>query len=168
MNPRPGQGIPVDMTNDVAGPQPCAEPERCAFDFWIGEWEVCDPDGRLVGRNTISALFDGCALREEWRGESGHRGTSLSAWSIRRGAWLQTWVDATGLVLELEGGPVDGAMVLEGDAALPGADEPVRRHRISWSVVDGDPDRVRQHWEASESDGGWQTLFDGRYRRVTG
>lgn len=156
------------MTDDAAGQRPCGEPERRTFDFWLGEWEVHDPDGRLVGRNTITSLFDGCALREEWRGESGHRGTSLNAWSPRTRTWLQTWVDSSGLVLELSGGPAGGAMVLEGEAALPGPDEPVRRHRITWSRIDGDPDRVRQHWEASTPEGGWETVFDGRYRRVSG
>jgi hypothetical protein len=154
------------MTDDTAAHQPCDEPERRAFAFWIGEWEVHDTDGRLAGRNTITSLYDGCALREEWRGESGHRGMSLNAWSPRTRTWLQTWVDSSGLVLELAGGLVDGAMVLEGDAALPGPDEPLRRHRITWSVIDGDPDRVRQHWEASGPEGGWETVFDGRYRRV--
>lgn len=156
------------MTDDEAPRRPCDEPERRAFDFWIGEWEVLDPDGRRVGRNTITSLFDGCALLEEWRGESGHRGMSLNAWSPRTRAWLQTWVDSSGLVLELSGGPVDGGMVLEGEAALPGPAEPVRRQRITWTLLDGDPDQLRQHWEASAAEGGWETVFDGRYRRVSG
>ena len=24
------------------------------FDFWLGDWDVHDADGKLVGRNTIS------------------------------------------------------------------------------------------------------------------
>jgi hypothetical protein len=156
------------MTDDATDRRPCDETERRAFDFWIGEWEVHEPDGRLAGRNTITALFDGCALREEWRGESGHRGTSLNAWSPRTRTWRQTWVDSSGLVLDLSGGPVDGTMVLEGEAALPGPDERLRRQRITWSLIDGDADRVRQHWEASVPEGGWETVFDGRYRRVSG
>lgn len=159
MNPLGAPRLPNGMSD---------EPQRHAFDFWIGEWEVDDPEGTLVGRNTITPLFDGMALREEWRGESGHRGTSLNAWSPQRRAWLQAWVDSSGLVLELAGGPIDGAMVLEGEAALPGPDEPLRRHRITWSVIGGDPDRVRQHWEASAPDGTWETVFDGRYRRMSG
>jgi hypothetical protein len=154
------------MTDEEAGRRPCDEPERRAFDFWTGEWAVDDPNGRLAGWNTITALFDGCALREEWRGESGHRGTSLNAWSPERRAWRQTWVDSSGLVLELEGGVRAGAMVLEGEAALPGGDGSVRRHRITWTPLDGVPHRVRQHWEASTPEGGWETLFDGRYRAV--
>jgi hypothetical protein len=42
----------------------------------------------------------------------------------------------------------------------------VTNQRITWSRIDGDPDRVRQHWEAS-TDGGatWTTAFDGVYVR---
>jgi hypothetical protein len=160
----------MDMTDADATDRPaaCLEPERRQFDFWVGEWEVHDPSGTLVGRNSISPLFDGCALRETWRGESGHRGTSLNAWSPQRQAWRQTWVDASGLVLELEGGLHDGAMVLEGEAALPGEWDRPLRHRIIWSTIDGDPDRLRQHWEASAAGEAWVTVFDGRYRRVSG
>jgi hypothetical protein len=151
---------------DSEGRSPCHEPQRRQFDFWLGEWEVCDPDGKLVGSNSITLLFDGCALREEWRGESGHRGTSLNAWSPRDGAWHQTWVDSSGLLLQIGGGIRDGAMVMEGEAPLPGQGPEVLRHRISWSLIDGDPNRLRQHWEVATSDGDWETAFDGRYRRA--
>jgi hypothetical protein len=154
------------MTDAEARPTSCAQPERRQFDFWVGEWEVRQPDGSLVGRNSISALFDGCALREEWRGESGHRGTSLNAWSPERGTWHQTWVDSSGLTLLLEGGIRDGAMVMEGEAPLPGDADRVVRHRITWSILDGDPHRLRQLWEAATEEGAWETLFDGRYSRA--
>jgi hypothetical protein len=154
------------MTDAAAGPGFCGAPERRQFDFWLGRWEVRDPAGTLAGHNSISSLFDGCALREEWRGESGHRGTSLNAWPPERGTWHQTWVDSSGLILLLEGGMRDGAMVMEGDAPLPGEPGRVVRHRITWSRLDGDPDRLRQHWEAADREGTWETLFDGRYSRA--
>ena len=31
------------------------------FDFWIGEWDVFGPQGRQVGTNSITRLFDGSA-----------------------------------------------------------------------------------------------------------
>jgi hypothetical protein len=144
----------------------CDEPERRQFDFWLGEWEVRDPEGTLAGHNSIISLFDGCALREEWRGESGHRGTSVNAWSPSRGTWHQTWVDASGMLLLLEGGLRDGAMVMEGEASFPGEPSRSMRHRISWSRVEDDPDQLRQHWEVAGESGAWETVFDGRYRRL--
>src|SRR5918995_4060894 len=107
---------------------PCADEARRAFDFWIGSWEVRGPQGKLAGHNTIPSLFDGCALREEWEGVSGHRGTSLNAYVPATGRWHQTWVDRDGDLLLLDGGPVDGAMVLEGATGE-------LRHRITWSVI---------------------------------
>lgn len=143
---------------------PCATPEHRQFDFWIGRWEVRSPDGTLVGRNHIRRVLGGCALREEWRGERGLRGSSINTWSPERGVWHQTWVDSAGTLLQLDGGLRDGAMVLEG--VVPGTDGgPAVRHRISWSRIDGDPDRVRQHWETAAGDGPWETAFDGRYVR---
>ena len=128
-----------------------------AFDFWLGEWEVHDPDGRHVGRNSITAPFDTGALAEHWRGDGGVVGHSLNAWDAARGSWHQTWMDSTGGVLLLDGDVQDGAMVLEGIDADA-------RQRITWTV---DGDGVRQLWETSKDDGStWSTAFDGRYRRA--
>lgn len=57
-------------------------------------------------------------------------------------------------------------MVLDGRA--PDDDNPGRDlfKRISWSVVDGDPDRVRQHWQTSPDGVEWQTAFDDYYVRA--
>jgi hypothetical protein len=151
---------------DTARAARCTEPERRQFDFWIGDWDVLDPEGRTVGHNRITSLFDGCAIREEWEGASGHRGTSLNAWSPETGSWSQTWVDSSGLVLRIEGGLRPEGMVMEGSAVLPGSETSVpTRQRITWSPMDGDADRIRQHWEVSEDGSSWETVFDGHYRR---
>lgn len=148
-------------SRDRAG---CVTPQHHQFDFWLGEWEVFDPDGRLVGHNRITRAVRGCGLREQWRGRRGLLGTSLNSWSQERGQWHQTWIDSAGTLLLLDGGMRDGAMVLEGTAA----DEQSRalRHRISWSVMDGNPDRVRQLWQTATDEGDWETAFDGRYHRA--
>ncbi len=151
----------ADPANEAA----CEEAGYRQFDFWLGEWDVHSPAGELVGRNTISRVVSGCGLREEWRGVRGLRGTSLSTWSPLRRSWHQTWIDSSGTLLLLDGGLRErGVMVLEGEAPLPGEQTTVR-HRISWSVVDGDPDHVRQHWETSADGRAWETAFDGHYRR---
>lgn len=138
----------------------CSTPEHRQFDFWLGEWEVRDPQGEVVGRNHITPLFDGCGLREEWTGAKGLRGTSLNVFADDRGSWHQTWVDSHGTLLQLDGGLRDGAMVLTGPAGDSG------RHRITWSVIDGNPDLVRQLWETSDDGETWTVAFDGRYHRL--
>jgi hypothetical protein len=157
------------VAEDVAPPPaaapaaaaPCSSPDHRAFDFWLGAWRVELADGKHAGQNTISAILGGCALLEQWEGASGSRGTSLSAWDAAAKRWRQTWVDAAGGTLLLEGGLEDGAMVLrgvtrEGDATL--------QERITWSRLDGA--RVRQHWQQSRDGGAsWTDVFDGIYAR---
>lgn len=130
------------------------------FDFWVGDWDVFGPQGRQVGRNTISLLFDGGALAEHWRGDGDVEGRSLNAYDQPSGRWHQTWVDSTGGLLLLDGGLADGSMVLSGTA--PGRGGAPERQRITWTPEDTG---VRQHWESSPDDGAtWQTAFDGHYR----
>jgi hypothetical protein len=112
------------MTDDLAAAR------RREFDFWIGEWEVTDPDGDTVGTNRITPVIDGFALREEWTGRSGIRGTSSSAYVASRDVWHQTWIDTSGSLLLLEGGLRDGAMVLEG-LETDQASDTTTRHRIT-------------------------------------
>lgn len=145
-----------------------SEPHR-QFDFWLGEWSVHGgPSGdQLQGRNTIERSANGCWLTEHWRSAKGSDGVSLNAWDAQHGVWRQFWVGADGVVLRLEGGLQDGAMVMAGE--LPGTGGTIQKQKISWTPhTDG---RVTQHWQISD-DGGetWQTSFLGVYRRepVTG
>jgi hypothetical protein len=140
------------------------------FDFWIGDWDVLGPAGKLAGRNTITPMFDGQSggmLNEHWHGNGGVEGRSINGYDASRGCWHQTWMDSTGGVLLLEGGLRDGAMVLEGWAAAADDDDlgRVDRQRITWTRND-DGAEVRQVWETSADDGKtWTVAFDGRYRR---
>ena len=137
------------------------------FDFWIGDWDVFGPQGKQVGRNTITPMFaaqSGGMVHEHWHGNGGVEGRSINAYDASRGCWHQTWMDSTGGVLLLDGGMRDGAMVLEGWGAT-GEDglDPVDRQRITWTP---EGDGLRQVWETSSDDGKtWEVAFDGLYRR---
>ena len=128
----------------------------------LGDWVVHTEDGRLAGTNRIERTLGGCVLRETWAGATGSRGQSFNIYSPTTGAWHQTWVDAGGLLLQLDGGVVDGRMALSG--RVTGADGQVTRQEISWQPL---PDgRVRQHWRSSTDDGGtWTDVFVGLYTR---
>ena len=141
-------------------PKPCASPEHRQFDFWIGDWDVTAPGGKLAGHNRIGAILGGCALREEWSGAGGTNGTSLNVYDAGARRWRQTWVDDGGTVLLLTGGLKGGRMVLEGES--PAGAGKTSRQRITWTPL---PDgRVRQLWDSSV-DGGksWKVEFDGTY-----
>jgi hypothetical protein len=123
-----------------------------------------NPDGSLVGTNSITSILNGCSLHERYSTPTGYAGESFNIYDGSRGVWHQTWVDMTGALLVLEGGFRDGAMVMQGETRAGDGSKVL--NRISWSLVEGDPDRVRQYWETS-GDGGesWSPAFDGLYLR---
>lgn len=138
---------------------PSSGPEH-DFDFWLGEWEVVGPDGRDLGRSSITSLYGTGALAEHWRGAGGFEGRSLNAYDADRDCWHQTWVDSSGGLLLLDGGLHAGAMVLTGatvdDSGVP------TLNRITWTP---EPGGVRQHWQTRVDDSAeWTTVFDGHYR----
>gem|GEM_PF-189213 len=144
-------------------PPTCDLAEHRQFDFWIGEWAVTNADGSAAGVNVIEKVLGGCALHESWTSATGgFSGNSYNIYSRAKGKWHQTWVDTTGNLLEIEGGIVDGKMVLEGPGRAPDGKPIV--NRITWTPnADGS---VRQHWQVS-SDGGatWTDAFDGLYKK---
>ena len=73
-------------------------------------------------------------------------------------------MDSTGGVLLLDGGPQDGAMVLEGWA--PAADDldVVDRQRITWTR-EGERRSARCGRARATTAKTWTVAFDGRYRR---
>ncbi len=152
-------------TMPAAPPPSCQDPVHRQFDFWIGEWDVfAGPEGTaIVGRNTITAVASGCALREHWVNAAGRDGHSLNGYDRETKAWTQFWIGSDGVILRLQGGlRADGAMSMEG--VLPDGKGGQQRQRIVWTPL---PDgRVEQRWDTSDDDGAsWQTSFLGLYRR---
>jgi hypothetical protein len=143
--------------------QACTDPVYRAFDFWVGEWTVTDSaGGTTYGSNRITREEVGCTVREQWAGSRGGTGQSLNFYDPAQHVWRQVWVGNDGLVLDLRGGLVNGAMRLEGPGPASGGATAL--HRATWTPM---PDgRVRQFWEQS-TDGGktWKVAFDGWYRK---
>lgn len=157
---QPGAAAPATK------PVPCSTAEHRQFDFWMGDWEVRDPAGKIVGHNRIVAIHNGCALQESWTGNGNFTGTSLNSYDAERRQWHQTWVDSGGGLLKLDGGIVAGSMVMSGELPAPDAMGGVALQKIIWTPQ---PDgRVRQHWQTS-TDGGktWSTAFDGMYSKLS-
>ena len=88
-------------------------------------------------------------------------GVSYNFYDAAEKKWHQTWVDQTGGALYLDGGLVDGKMVLSGNR--PGKDGNTVQ-RITWTPLDDG--RVKQHWEVSKDDGkSWSDAFVGFYKK---
>lgn len=150
----------LEQTAEQVAPV-CSNEGYRQFDFWLGIWQVTDPDGKLVGTNTIEEEYGGCLIRERWEGRGGMTGTSLNTFQPQTRKWHQTWVDNRGGFLLLSGELREGSMVLSG--AMPEQDGIVN-HRITWTPLA--PERVQQRWEVSRDAGTtWEVVFDGLYTR---
>ncbi len=143
-------------------PAPCAAPQYHQFDFWIGDWTVKE-NGKFAGTNEIDSIQRGCAIQEHWTDADGHIGTSFSIYYAPAAQWHQTWIDSGGSLLRMDGGMVNGSMVMQGTRVGKKYKQVI--DKTTWTPL---PDgRVHQFWQYS-IDGGktWQTAFDGYYTRV--
>lgn len=143
---------------------PCDSPEYHQFDFWLGDWEVFDTTGKLVGTNKIVRMTNGCVLQENWKSESsGYAGTSYNYYDQNKKTWNQLWVDNQGASLELTGKFSEGKMILKSELKK-GQKVALYYDQINWELQnDGS---VVQLWEIFDDKGKLlQTAFKGIYRK---
>ncbi len=145
-------------------PATCGSAEHRQFDFWIGDWEVYGPNGKLAGTNRVEKILAGCVLQENWESVQGGQGKSFNMYFSRDKTWRQTWVDGAGGRLDLVGGLAAERMVLRGEMAGDSGGARVL-HEISFTP--NEDGSVTQQWRASP-DGGetWKDVFVGIYRRT--
>jgi len=152
------QAAKANSTKNTA----CTAPEYRQFDFWLGDWdafEVNAPD-KVVARNHVDSILDGCVIREVYEQNDGLVGQSFTVYDVARKVWHQSWVTNRGQLLAVEGGRQGERMVLIGvDRTKDGKS---RQLRGIWMRV---PGGVRETAETS-GDGGktWQPLFDIAFR----
>jgi ketosteroid isomerase-like protein len=143
-------------------PHRCAASEYRQFDFWLGDWEVRDENGKVEGNNEVTLDYDQCVVTEHWS-SPGQTGISLNMYDFRTRKWTQSWYDSFGNLLILTGVYESGGMNLEGARLTSDGKSAIERCR--WSPL---PDgRVHQLWESSY-DGGktWAKHFEGFYVRL--
>jgi len=129
------------------------------FDFWIGEWDVFNQQGRQVGTNVIQKALNGCMLYENWSAP-GQVGKSFSYFDSALGKWKQNWVQAQGGIIRYEGEFRDGAMRFTGESVLFDGSKELARGTFT-PLADG---RIHQFLEQSADDGKtWYVTFDGIY-----
>ncbi|RMF80548.1 MAG: tetratricopeptide repeat protein [Planctomycetota bacterium] len=133
---------------------------RRDFDFWVGEWDVYNPQGAKVGVNRISRGANGYIILEEWRSANGGVGKSMNYFDPSERKWKQVWVSGNGGVAYYTGEFRDGAMRFSGRTIKPNGDELAAR--MVFTPQPGG--KVRQFIEHS-ADGGktWRVYFDGTY-----
>ena len=140
----------------------CATPEFRQFDFFAGDWDtydVADPS-KVVARNRVTVVLDGCAVREVYEQNDGLVGESLSIYDAARRGWHQSWVTNRGGLLLLNGGLEGERMVLTGpNRAADGM--PALLRGVWWK----DGKNVREKAERSANGGKtWTPVFDIVFR----
>ena len=143
-------------------PSPCESDKRFAeFDFWVGEWDVHDAEGKFAGHNTIARAQAGCVLVENWDGVQGGTGMSINYLDRAKDEWVQIWHAASGYQIDIRGGLTDDGMLLEGTIHYINNGTTALFRGLWTALPDG---RVRQFFEQS-NDGGktWSPWFEGFY-----
>lgn len=142
---------------------PCCTENHAQFDFWIGDWTVYDTNGKVIGTNKISKIYDKCILREEWKSSTDHRGTSNNFYNKVDDSWNQVWVDNAGFTLELKGKLKNGSMVLK-SIPIQG------KHFLYYNQITWTPNKdgsVTQLWELYKEDGTLlRETFRGIYKKT--
>lgn len=132
------------------------------LDFWVGEWEVYNPQGRHDGSSVVQSFASGCGVLENWTGTFGGGGKSINFYDPDAGKWFQYWMGANGAPFRYSGSYRDGAMRYESETAGP--DGTKRLAKLTFFNIDANT--VRQLAENS-SDGGktWSISYDYKYVR---
>jgi len=141
---------------------PCsALPEFRQLDFWIGEWEVKNSEGKVVGKSSIQRVVGDCVIFENYTSMRGpYEGKSFNIYNRQQGKWQQFWVDNQGDVLEFVGTFSDNQMRYEGVSKDSLGND--LKHLMTLTQMNDK--NVLQVWDQS-TDGGktWKMVFKGLY-----
>ncbi len=150
----------VSLFASTAFANECDQAPYKDFDFWLGEWDVIAADGKQAGKNSIKKAYNNCVITEHYETPDGPFGTSINIYDKNTGKWYQTWVDKSGLRLQLAGGLQGDIMLLSGETK--NKEGQIIEHKISWTPKQNGS--VIQHWEMRKADEkNWRTLFKGTY-----
>jgi len=142
----------------------CNSENHKAFDFWIGEWKVTNPDGSLAGHNSIRKIHGGCVIEENWTGAGISRGSSFNHYDPTLNKWKQKWVDNSGANIEFIGEINNDALITFAETIHPKSKARIY-NKMTISKIDDN--NVSQVWEQSEDQENWNEVFKGHYSRIT-
>lgn len=142
---------------------PCDTDKHNEFNFWVGDWNVYDTKGNLIGTNKILKMHSNCVMQENWESKaSPNKGTSYNYVNLADNTWNQLWVDNSGYSLELKGNLENGSMILK--SKLQKGPNGEFYNRVTWTPnKDGS---VTQLWEVlSKENKVMQEAFRGIYKK---
>ncbi len=142
--------------------RPCQySAEARQFDFWLGSWDVFNPQGQQAGTSEILSVSEGCGILEQWKNRGGTTGTSLNFYDAATKKWYQYWMGATGVATRYEGEYREGAMRYQSESVRSGT-----RTMLRLTFFKIDANTVRQFAEQSVDEGKtWTVSYDFKYVR---
>jgi len=142
---------------------PCMYSEEAKqFDFFVGEWNAFNPQGRPVGSSVIQRIANGCGVLENWRDGFGNEGKSINFYDPGDKRWHQYWMGSNGVPLRYAGISTDGAIRYEAEANAASGAKTLAR--LTFFKVD--ENTVRQLAENSTNGGKtWNVGYDFKYVR---
>lgn len=149
--------------------RPCSNPVYRQFDFWIGEWEVFNVNGKKAGDSKISLILDSCIIFEEWTSANitqgiRYAGKSFNTYNNTTKQWQQTWVDNVGGSTEFLTGKSENDKIIFQTMSFPLSKDTMAIRKLTFYNLG--KDKVRQHGEISKNNGTtWATEYDLEYRR---
>ena len=136
--------------------------EAKQFDFFIGEWNAFNPQGRSIGSTVIQRIANGCGVLENWRDAFGNEGKSINFYDAADHKWHQYWMGSNGLPLRYSGVYRDGAIRYDGEPSVTNGVKTVSR--LTFFKID--ENTVRQLAESSVNEGKtWKVGYDFKYVR---
>lgn len=140
----------------------CCNEANNLFDFWIGDWTVYDINGKIIGKNSITKIYDNCVLQEKWTSLGKNRGTSYNYYNKKDNTWNQIWIDNSGYNLVLKGNYLNGKMVLKSE--LKQGSKGKYYNQITWTK--NNDGSVTQIWNIlDEKNKMLQEAFRGIYKK---
>ena len=132
------------------------------FDFFVGEWNAFNPQGRLSGSTIIQRIANGCGVLENWRDGFGNEGKSINFYDAADKKWHQYWMGSNGVPLRYSGVYRDNAIRYEGEPSVTNGVKALTR--LTFFKID--ENTVRQLAENSTDDGEtWKVSYDFKYVR---
>lgn len=137
-----------------------SRPVRRQFDFWVGEWDAINGEGKKVGTNIITRRENGNILHESWTSADGSTGQSINYFDPADKKWKQVWVSEKGGVVYYAGNFTDGAMRYEGDNIKA---DGTKIHTVCTltPLEDGRIHHLIRH--TTDEGKTWTTYFDAHY-----
>ena len=149
--------------NSFAQPANCNTDKHNEFDFWVGEWNVYDTSGKLLGTNIVTKDLDNCLIEEHWESTGINKGSSYNYYNPADSTWNQLWVDNQGTILKLKGVASENKMTLRSDILLSNNNKKYYNH-ITWTH--NDDGSVTQTWMyRNERDEDIAIAFIGIYKK---